>query len=97
MSRTDISKLKQLRAKTDRQLVDLISSRLERGLALAHETAGEESRVRAERAHTEAHAWLALVAGPDLGALERMLAELDRRLSKWDRRSVSAVCRAAGA
>jgi hypothetical protein len=97
MSRTDISKLKELRAKTDLELAQLVRDRLERGLALAHEAAGEESRARAERAHREAHAWLPLVAAADRGVLERMLAELGHKLNRRDRRSVCVVCRAAGA
>src|ERR1039458_9693391 len=44
MSRTDISKLNELRAKTDLELAHLIRNRLERGLALAQEAAGNESR-----------------------------------------------------
>ena len=63
MSRT---KLKELRAKTDRQLVHLIRKRLERGL-------GDE------RARSEVRAWLPFVAPPDRPALEQMLAEWDRR------------------
>src|ERR1035441_2643782 len=97
MSRTDISKLNELRAKTDVELVHLIRHRLERGLALAHDAAGEEARARAERAHGEAHAWLPLVAAADRGALERMLAELGHKLNRRDGRSVYVVCRAAGA
>jgi U3 small nucleolar RNA-associated protein 14 len=77
MSRTHISKLNELRAKTDLELAHLIRNRLERGL-------GDE------RARREVRAWLPLVAAPDRGALERMVAE-------WDRRSVCVVCRAAGA
>ncbi|MGA3016608.1 MAG: hypothetical protein ABSF62_05775 [Bryobacteraceae bacterium] len=91
MSRTDIAKLKELRAKTDLELANLIRNRLERGLALARETSGGESRVRAERAHSEAHAWLPLVAPADRGALERMLTELGRRLDRREQR-VQAAC-----
>ena len=96
MSRTDIAKLKELRAKTDLELANLIRNRLERGLALARETSGGESRVRAERAHSEAHAWLPLVAAEHRGVLERKLEELGQRLNRWDRRSVCVVCQAAG-
>jgi hypothetical protein len=66
MSRTDIAKLKELRAKTDRQLMQLIRSRLEHGL-------GDE------RTHREVNAWLPLVGAPDRAELERLLAEWDRR------------------
>jgi hypothetical protein len=66
MSRTDIVKLKKLRAKTDLELVHLIRDRLERGL-------GDE------RARREVRAWLPFVAAPDRAELERMLAEWDRR------------------
>ncbi|MGA2196863.1 MAG: hypothetical protein ABSH40_16495 [Bryobacteraceae bacterium] len=96
MSRTDTCKLKELRAKTDLELVHLIHDRLERGLALAHEAAGEESRAHAERAHREARAWLPLVAAEHRGVLERKLEELGQRLNRWDRRSVCVVCQAAG-
>ena len=85
MSRTDISKLKELRAKTDLELAQLVRDRLERGLALAHDDPG------AERARLEARAWLPLVAPADRGALERMLAELGRRLNRREMR-VRAAC-----
>jgi len=91
MSRTNTCKLKELRAKTDLDLGQLIRSRLEWGLALAHDGAGEESWVRAEQAHREAHAWLPLVAAEDRGALERMLEELGRRLNRCEIR-VQAAC-----
>jgi hypothetical protein len=63
MSRTDTCKLRNLRAKTDLELVRLIRNRLERGL-------GDE------RARREVLAWLPLLAEPDRAAL---LAEWDRR------------------
>jgi len=66
MSRTDISKLQQLRAKTDLELRHLIRSRLERG-------PGDE------RAHREVRAWLPFVAAPHRAELEQMLAEWDTR------------------
>jgi hypothetical protein len=90
MSRTDTSKLNELRAKTDLDLVHLIRNRLVRGLALAREAAGDESRARAERAHREAHAWLPLVAVADRRALEPMLAELDHKLNRRALRVQSA-------
>jgi hypothetical protein len=66
MSRSDISKLNELRAKTDLELVHLIRNRLQRGL-------GDE------RARGEVRAWLPFVAAPDRAALEQMLAEWDRQ------------------
>jgi hypothetical protein len=63
MSRTDTCKLRNLRAKTDLELVRLIRNRLERGR-------GDE------RARKEVLAWLPLLAEPDRAAL---LAEWDRR------------------
>jgi hypothetical protein len=66
MSRTKVSKLKELRARTDLELVQLIRNRLDRG-------------IDDERAHREVRAWLPLVAAKDRAALENTLAELDRR------------------
>lgn len=85
MSRTNMRKLRELRAKTDLDLAYLIRGRLERGLALAHDDPG------AERARLEARAWLPLVAAADRGPLERMLAELGRRLNRREMR-VRAAC-----
>jgi hypothetical protein len=82
--------LKDLRAKTDRQLALLIRNRLRRGLALAHEEEGE-ARVAAEQAQREACAWLPLLAPKDRGAMAEMLAELSQRLEVSEVR-VQAAC-----
>ena len=67
------AKLNELRVKTDRQLASLISNRLDRGLAFARVLESEESgedwastehfRVNAERALSDARAWMSLLAG----------------------------------
>jgi hypothetical protein len=66
-------KLNELRTKTDRELASLISSRLDRGLAFARVLESDRSRqdwastghflVNAERALSDASAWLPLLAG----------------------------------
>jgi hypothetical protein len=63
MSRTNTRKLRDLRTKTDLELVHLIRNRLEQG-------------VGDERARREVLAWLPLLAEPDRAAL---LAEWDKR------------------
>ena len=83
------TKLSELRSRTDRQLVSLIGSRLDRGLMFAQlladedESQGpwgapEELLARAEQAHTEASLWLPLLSG--ITQLERRRMEL--RLSQ---------------
>jgi hypothetical protein len=66
------AKLQELRSKTTRQLVSLISNKLDRGLAFARvlECEGhsdwastEHFAVNAERALADASAWLALLNG----------------------------------
>ncbi|HUI58316.1 MAG TPA: hypothetical protein VLY04_25255 [Bryobacteraceae bacterium] len=74
------NKLNELRTRTDRQLIELISARLDRGLTFARMAADEESRRiwasteeflrRAEKARSDASAWMPLLA---------KAAELDRR------------------
>jgi hypothetical protein len=81
MRRNYTAKLNELRAKTDRQLVDLIRSRIERGLALAREVSNDEARAYAEQAHREAQALLPLLTAADRGELEPLLADLDYRLA----------------
>lgn len=66
------TKLNALRTKTDRQLASLISNRLDRGLAFARILEGEETRhnwastdhfrINAERALSEASAWMRMLA-----------------------------------
>jgi len=66
------NKLSELRTRTDRQLIELISSRLDRGLTFARMAADDESRRiwastdeflrRAEKARSEVSAWMPLLA-----------------------------------
>jgi hypothetical protein len=63
------TKLSELRTKTNRQLLALVSNRLDRGLTFAR-----EGYLRhAERAHSEAAAWLPLLS--DVTKLERCRVE----------------------
>ena len=78
------SKLAELRAKTDRQLVILIRSTLDEGL---------RSRAEAERAYSEVRALLPAVrdvTGAERRRLEAMLARLRGLL---DERPVNAMAR----
>ena len=59
------AKLQELRGKTDRQLVSLISHKLDRGLALPE---------MAEEAYDEASAWMTLLT--EVAPLERRRLEL---------------------
>jgi hypothetical protein len=83
------AKLHELRAKTDRQLASLISNRLDRGLAFARVLENDESRrnwasmehflMHAERAASEASAWIPLLSAakhPEHRRLEFKLAQL---------------------
>ena len=62
MSQSVEAKLHELRCKTNRQLTSLISNKLDRGLASARVTEGEDRR-DAEQAFLEASAWMALLRG----------------------------------
>ena len=81
MSQSAEVKLHELRSKTTRQLVSLISNKLDRGLAFARameaESAdwesAEESAVQAERALTDATSWMTLLK--DVTPLERRRLE----------------------
>jgi hypothetical protein len=71
---SEVVTLASLRAKTDRELISLIGSALERGLDLI-----EQDPAEARRAHAEAVKLLAAVYGPsdsDRRRLETKLAEL---------------------
>jgi hypothetical protein len=78
------STLTELRAKTDRQLITLIGTRLDRGLAFARSLADDEAHdrwvheffTRAQEARSEARAWLPFVQDPERRRLELKLAEL---------------------
>jgi hypothetical protein len=87
MNETAEAKLDQLRNKTNRELVSLISHKLDRGLAFARVLEGDEGRqnwsstehfrVHAEDAYTEANAWMPLLTGAT--KLERRCLELKLR------------------
>jgi hypothetical protein len=89
------AKLDELRSKTDRQLVSLISNKLDRGLTFARVLESDESSsnwastghfaMRAEQALSEATAWLPLLleARPtDRRRLEFKLARLRSALNR---------------
>jgi hypothetical protein len=89
------AKLDELRRKTNRQLVSLISNKLDRGLTFARVLEGDEGRenwsstehfrVHAEQALTEASAWMQMLAGGtqlDRRRLEFKLAELRGALDR---------------
>jgi hypothetical protein len=100
------AKLNELRGKTNRQLIELISNRLDRGLMfadlLADSSEGnnwsslEEFLVRAETAHSEATSWLRLVSGAtqlELRRLTSKLARLSEQLNQASRRvRVQSAC-----
>jgi len=73
MIRTETSKLRALRSKTDQQLLELLS----RNLELARHLAGDPaSRDRAEEAYREARRLLPLVSRLDRRVLEPRVAEV---------------------
>jgi len=86
MNQSAEAKLNELRIKTDRQLASLISNRLDRGLAFARVLEGEDTRrnwastgffvSNAERALSDANAWLPMLAGAT--ALQRRRLEFKR-------------------
>ena len=91
-----VQKLAQLRARTDRQLVELISARLDRGYAYARALAAPESEAqraavaefqqRAEDAWREAHRLLPALNGiaeTDRAALLRRAAILREILDQF--------------
>jgi len=94
MSQSAEAKLHELRSKTTRQLVSLISNKLDRGLAFARVLDGgagtdwastDHFAASAERALEEASAWITLLSGaPSLERrrLESKLAELRAMLDR---------------
>ena len=101
--RLELSKLAELRAKTDRQLVALINKRLDAGLEFALQLVEmdtrdsssnvEETRAYAEKAYEEALLWIPTVSGlshTSLAHLRCRLAELRDLLDDApDRRPVT--------
>jgi hypothetical protein len=69
MNQSAETKLRELRSKTDRQLVSLISNKLDRGLAFARVMEGdgadwsstEHFAINAEKAFVDAMAWMAML------------------------------------
>ena len=78
------SKLAELRAKTDRQLVILIRSALDGGLA---------SRAEAERAYSEVRALLPTVRNVGEAERRRLEWKLARLRERLDERPVHAMAR----
>ena len=76
-TRPEISKLVELRSKTDRQLVELITRKLDRAESLA---AIEDFHVPAEVLSREVRRLLPLVSRPDRRRLEVRLQEVAVRL-----------------
>jgi len=84
MNQSAEAKLQELRSKTTRQLVSLISNKLDRGLAFARVLEGdgadwsstEHFALNAERALAEASAWMAFLNGAT--QLERRRLEFKR-------------------
>ena len=74
---TDTSKLKALRAKTDRQLLELVTRTLEVARCFAR---NEDLRARAERACDEVRRLLPLLAPPDRRHFSAQLDDLCEQL-----------------
>ena len=83
---TQARKLVELRAKTDRQLLDFVSAQLDRALALAE--AGE-SLLRAEEIHGEVRRLLPLVKNANHAEWRRLIARMNRLRDILDGYSVS--------
>lgn len=105
MGHTEPSKLAELRARTDRQLVTLIDRRLESGIEAARRLtdrdpragfhAGAEAHAHAEKAYEEALLLLPTVdesVEPSRGRLRARLAQLRRLLDQVARGAVHAAC-----
>jgi hypothetical protein len=93
MNQSAEGKLRELRSKTDKQLASLIGNKLDRGLAFARVLAGEGRKnwastqyfvANAEKALTEASAWMALLNEAELERrrLEFKLAQLRAALDR---------------
>ena len=78
MIRTETSKLRALRSKTDRQLLELLSHTLDVAQDLARNPG---SRDRAEEAYADVRRLLPLVSRLDRRALELRLDELAESIS----------------
>ena len=105
MNQSAEAKLHELRSKTNRQLVSLISNKLDRGLAFARVLDGEGAdwastehfAANAERALAEATDWMALLNGAtqlDRRRLEFKLTQLRAALDRapLSQTRVQAAC-----
>jgi len=90
MRRNHTFQLRELRAKTDRELARLIGNQLERGFALADENSPDARRLAGQAAR-DACAWMPMVAVADQRELAWKLAELERRL-ETDELRVQTAC-----
>jgi hypothetical protein len=86
------SKLAELRAKTDRQLVTLIRSRLDDGLASARASAAETC-AEAKRAYSEVRVLLPAVRDVTEAERRRLESKLARLRELLDEQPVHAVAR----
>jgi hypothetical protein len=84
------SKLAELRAKTDRQLVTLIRSRLDDGLASARASA-EETCAEAERVYAEVLVLLPTVCDVTEAERRRLESKLARLRELLETRTMHAV------
>jgi hypothetical protein len=94
------AKLHELRSKTNRQLASLISHKLDRGLAFARvlESEGrtnwasmEHFVVNAEKALTEANAWMPLLTGPTPLERRRLAFKMAQLRGALERRRACQV------
>jgi hypothetical protein len=86
--RLEVSKLAQLRAKTDRQLVQVINSSIDAGLQSARRTG---SLLQAEKAREQVDRLLPLVSVRERRALESKLVRLDQELKTRTRTRILAA------
>ena len=95
-----ISKFDQLRIKTDRELLQLLTNELDHGLTVACEAlmsidggvSVEESYAKAKRAYTEASRWLCLIR--EITARERAKLELNLSRLRAILKGLAVLCSA---
>ena len=100
MSQSAEAKLHELRSKTNRELVSLISNKLDRGLAFARVLEGdgrddwastEHFVVNAEKALAEAIQWMTLLQDPAPYERRRLEFKLSQLRAALDRAHTSAM------
>jgi hypothetical protein len=100
MSQSAEAKLHELRSKTNRELVSLISNKLDRGLALARVSEGDGGNdwastelfaVNAEKALAEASQWLTLLPDPTPQERRRLEFKVAQLRAALDRAHTSAM------